>query len=239
MTDIMAVDPSLLTHFRLYRGLEPNTLAELARIAILKRLRKGQRLWRQGDAPEGYFSALSGLVKSYRETPDGREQILCLLGPGQQIGTMSVLSDSSFPCHASVLEGGEFLYFPKAAFKEVVRQHHDLALQLLANLATQCNVLADRIEDLSLHHAEQRVGGYLLTLPVKESGPNEHPMVRLPISKTTLATMLGLSRETLSRTFAALQHRGLIVIDGRQIELADCPALELLADGQAAESFVH
>lgn len=232
----MAVDPGLLHQFKLYRGLSDVTLQELARIAIQKRLRKGQRLWRQGDPPEGYYSILSGLAKSYREAADGREQILCLLGPGHQVGAMSVLSESPFPCHSSVLESGEFLFFPKAAFRDVVRTHHDLALQLLTGLASQCNVLANRIEDLSLHHAEERLGGYLLSLPVKASGPSGEPQVRLPVSKTTLAAMLGLSRETLSRTFAAMQHRGLIALDGRLIELLNIDALEGL-EGQTAEAF--
>lgn len=231
----MAVEPGLLHQFKLYRGLSEQTLSDLAHVAIPKKLRKGQKLWRQGEAPDGYYSVVSGLVKSFRETSDGREQILCLIGAGQQAGTMSVLSESPYPCHTSVLESGDFLYFPKAPFKEVVRQHHDLALQLLSGLASQCNVLANRIEDLSLHHAEERLGGYLLSLPVKSS-TNAGPQVRLPVSKTTLASMLGLSRETLSRTFAGMQHRGLINIDGRMIELLDVEALEGL-EGQTAEAY--
>lgn len=232
----MAVDPSLLHQFKLYRGLSEATQRDLAQVAILKKMRKGQKLWRHGELTEGYYSILTGLVKSFRESPDGREQILCLLGPGQQVGAMSVLSETPAPCHTAVLDSGEFLFFPKAAFKDVVRTHHDLALQLLSGLASQCNVLANRIEDLSLHHAEERLGGYLLSLPVKSMNASGEAQVRLPVSKTTLASMLGLSRETLSRTFAALQHRNMITTDGRMIDLLDIEALQRL-EGQAAEAF--
>jgi len=232
----MAVDPALLHQFKLYRGLSEATLRDLAQVAVLKKMRKGQKLWRHGEIAEGYYSVVSGLAKSFRESPDGREQILCLMGPGHQIGAMSVLSESPTPCHSAVLESGEFLFFPRAAFKDVVRTHHDLALQLLTGLASQCHVLANRIEDLSLHHAEERLGGYLLSLPVKSSNDSGNPQVRLPVSKTTLASMLGLSRETLSRTFAGLQHRHMITTDGRLIDLLDIEALQQL-EGQAAEAF--
>ena len=224
----MAINPTLLTHFKLYRGLSEESLDALASIAILKTVKKGQRLWRQGDHAEGYYSAITGLVKSYREAPDGREQLLCLLGPGQQVGATSVLSDSPYPCSCTVLESGEMVYFPKAAFKDLVRTHHDLALHLLAGLASQCNVLADRIEDLSLRDAEGRLAHYLMELPAKGTDSEGRTVVILPVSKTTLATMLGVSRETLSRTFAALQHRGLIDLEGREVSLINLDALDLL-----------
>ena len=235
----MAIDPALLSQFKLYRGLSQESLAALASIAVLKTVRKGQRLWRQGEMAEGYYSSVTGLVKSYREAADGREQLLCLLGPGQQIGAMSVLSESPYPCNCSVLETGEMIYFPKSGFKEAVRQHHDLALHLLAGLASQCNVLADRIEDLSLRDAEGRLANYLLELPVKGTSPAGHSIVRLPVSKTTLATMMGVSRETLSRTFATLQHRGMIEIDGREIGFVDLDQLEALTSRGAETMFVH
>ncbi|MEO7995679.1 MAG: Crp/Fnr family transcriptional regulator [bacterium] len=222
----MAVDPTLLQQFKLYRGLGTEALGALAQVAVVKKLRKGQRLWRLGDKTDGYYSIMTGLAKSFRETPDGREQVLCLTGPGQQIGTMAVLSDATFPCHATVLESGEFLFFPKAGFREAIRLHHDLAMQLLSGLASQCNVLANKVEDLSLHDAETRLRNYLLSLPVKGTDDAGQAVVNLPVSKTTLASMLGLSRETLSRTFAGLQHRHWIDLDGRRITLLDIAALE-------------
>lgn len=235
----MAIDPALLERFKLYRGLPAATLSVLAAIAIPKKLRKGQRLWRQGDTAEGYYSSITGLVKSFRETGDGREQVLCLLGPGMQIGTMSVLSGAPMPCHATVLEGGDFLFFPKGPFTDAVRQDHHLALHLLGNLANQCNVLANRIEDLALRDAEERVGHYLLSLPVKSVDEDGLPLVRLPVSKTTLAAMLGLSRETLSRTFSLLQQRGWITNSGRAIALKDIAALEALEDRHSSTVFTH
>lgn len=235
----MSVDSAALLQFKLYRGLGQESLEALAQVAQLKHLTRGEQLWRHGDEATGYWSLISGLVKSYRESPDGREQVLCLLGPGNQLGTMAVLANSGYPCHATVIESGEALFFPTGPFKAQVRAHHDLALQLLGGLAGQCNVLANRIEDLSLRDASGRLGHYLLQLPVRSTDPDGRPILHLPVSKTTLASMLGISRETLSRTFADLQHQGLLMLHGRDLVLLDIERLENLELGDDQTAFAH
>jgi len=173
---------------------------------------------------------LSGKVRVYKLSPDGKEQTLHLFGPGEPFGEAPVFAGERFPAHASGLEDGQALYFPRAAFVELIRRCPALALGMLATLSRRLWTFTRLVEGLSLREVPGRLAAHLLFLSDKSGGADD---LTLDIAKGQLASLLGTVPETLSRILAKMAAENLIALAGpRGIRLLDRPGLEGLASGE-------
>lgn len=213
----------------LFAGLSKEQYAALARIAIRRSFRKGERVFSEGDDGTGFYMVITGRVKIFKVSAEGKEQILHLFGPGQSFGEVSVFTGRGFPADAVTSLQTTLLFFPRMAFSALIQKDPALALNMLAQLSTRLRHFADLIEDLSLKEVPGRLAKYLLFLNSK-GGDRE---VALDVSKGQLASVLGTIPETLSRILAKMHKQGLIRLRGARILILDRRGLEAIAlDGK-------
>jgi CRP/FNR family transcriptional regulator len=179
-------------------------------------------VFHEGDPGIGFYMVAAGKVKIYKMSPDGKEQILHIFGPGEPFGEVPVFHGNPFPANASTLTEAELLFFPRPAFVELITRTPSLALNMLAVLAQRLRRFATQIENLSLKEVPGRLASYLGYLAEEQGNPDR---VVLDIPKGQLASLLGASSETLSRIFARMTDEGLIRVEGRTIHLLDQAAL--------------
>ncbi len=215
-----------LARIPLFRGLSRDQLLAFHAISREKTFGRGEWIFSDGDDGEGFFVILRGGVKVFKLSPAGKEQILHLFGPGDSFGEVAVFEGGPFPANAQALEETRALFFPRAAFRTLLKENPDLALQLLAELSRKLREFTRQIESLSLKEIPARLAAYLLWLARKQGQGRE---VTLSISKGELASLLGTIPETLSRILARLSAQGLIRVAGRRIALLDPGGLEELA----------
>ncbi|MEW6595315.1 MAG: Crp/Fnr family transcriptional regulator [Thermodesulfobacteriota bacterium] len=213
----------------LFSGLTPAQYDELAMIATSQTFRKGQPIFAEGDPGAGFYVVGSGLVKIYKLSMDGKEQILHLFGPGEPFAEAAVFTSSSYPAHALALEESRVFFFPRRAFIELLRSSPDLAMNMMAALSMRLKRFAHLIEDLSLKEVPGRLAAHLLFLSEQQGDADT---VALPVSKSQLASLLGTIPETLSRMLTKLAKQGWIAVDGSRITLLDRDALDDLAAGE-------
>ncbi|MEW5763975.1 MAG: Crp/Fnr family transcriptional regulator [Acidobacteriota bacterium] len=206
----------------LLQGLAPQDLECLARIASARRYEAGEVLFLAGDEAAGFFLVLTGQVKVSRFGADGREQVIHLLGPGQPCGEVPVFEGGAYPATASALGRVDSLFLARAAFLELAGRRPQILLGMLAILSRRLRALVDLVDDLSLKEVAARLARHLLALQ-REAGGDR---VELETAKGTLASRLGMSPETLSRTLAKLQRQRLISVEGRTVRILDRPGLE-------------
>lgn len=216
----------LLSVMPLFAGLSARQLAALANIAVRRACRKGQDIFAEGDEGKGFYVVLGGRVKVFKMSPEGKEQILHVLGPGESFGEVPVFAGRDFPAHARALAPGAVLFFPREAFVALIRQDPSLAMNMLASLSVRLRSFASLIEDLSLREVPARVASYLLYLDRRSPAKGA---VTLDISKAELASLLGTIPETLSRVLARLVRKGLISMASARIRILDRSGLETLA----------
>jgi CRP/FNR family transcriptional regulator len=212
----------------LFQGLPEAQREKLAWIASSQALDRGALIFSDGDDASGFYVVLSGRIKIYKLAPDGKEQILHLFGPGEPFGEVPVFTGERFPAHAEAMEKSSILYFPRAAFIELVRQEPSLALNMLAVLSKRLRLFTHLIESLSLKEVPGRLAAYLLYLSDRSDDP---AALRLDIPKGQLASLLGTIPETLSRILGRMAGQGIVEVEGRAIRLLDRSALEELAEG--------
>ena len=223
LTDQIAAIP-------LFQGLSRGEYEDLAMIVVDQVIRKGQTIFEEGNEGSGFYVVLSGRVKVFKLSPDGKEQILHIFGAGEPFGEAAVFAGEKFPANAEALEESRVFFFPRLAFVELIGQNPSLALNMLAVLSRRLRKLASLVEDLSLKEVPGRLAAYLLYLSEVKKGGVE---VQLDVSKNQLASLLGTIPETLSRILAKLSREGFIKSTGpRQIQLLDRKGLKELASGE-------
>jgi CRP/FNR family transcriptional regulator, dissimilatory nitrate respiration regulator len=209
-----------------FSGLPEDQLMEIRRIAMEREYDKGELIFSEGDAGDGFYVVVEGRVKIFKLSSEGKEQILHIFGSGEPFGEVPVFSGQSFPANAESIAPSRLLFFPRKGFIGLISANPSLALNMLAVLSKRLRQFTVQIENLSLKEVPERLASYLIYLSQEQ---NTADAVSLPISKGQLASLLGTIPETLSRIFAKMSGEGLIGVDGRVIRLLDRERLETLA----------
>jgi CRP-like cAMP-binding protein len=213
----------------LFEGLSHKQYAELARIAVGRSYQRGQGIFAEGDEGVGFYVLIAGKVKVFKLSPEGKEQILHVLEPGEPFGEASVFAGQPFPAHAETLEKSRIFFFPRAAFIELIKGDPSMALNMLAILSLRLRKFTALVEDLSLKEVPGRLAAYLFYMSEQRDGSDD---LKLDIAKNQLASLLGTIPETLSRILTRMVRQGLIRLDGSRIKIVDRQGLEELAQAE-------
>ncbi len=211
----------------LFVGMAEQYLRALSGIAMVVSYKKRATVFSEGDQGNGFYLVKEGKVKIFMLSPDGKEQILHILGPGEPFGEVSVFAGQSFPAHAVTLENSRLVFLPRDDFIALVAANPALALNLLAALSGRLRQFTKMIDALSLKEVPGRLAAHILFLSEKQSA-GDH--LKLELSKTQLASLLGTIPETLSRMLSKLQREGFITIEGSRISIVDREGLAELAE---------
>ena len=217
------------------RAVPPATLDVLAQHAVLHRMPSDSQVFEQAETPSFALLLLSGSVELLGVR--GREETLVefILGP-DLILPAAVLNQQPYLLRARVLGEAWLVMIQASAFRDAVASDHALALAVLACQAAQFRRQIKHAKNLQLRSAEERIGCYLMQLL---AGAAPGAPVRLPLEKRLIASQLGMTRETFSRTLNAVARHG-IRVDGDMVSLADAEAaqrrfaLDPLLDGPEA-----
>ena len=218
---------SIISRVPSFNGLPESQLEKLRDIAVSRHYNKGEIIFSDGDEGNGFFVVIEGLVKIFKVSSEGKEQIFHIFGPGEPFGQVAVYAGLSYPASAQAILKSQILFFPRAAFVDLITRIPSLAMNMLAVLSKRLREFTFQVENLSLKEVPGRLAAYLLFLSDEEG---KKDTVTLSISKGQLASLLGTIPETLSRVFARMKELNLIEIDGRNIQLIDLAGLEGLAE---------
>lgn len=219
-----------LASIPLFQSLPVEHIKDLATIVVRRTFRKGQTIFSEGDEGNSFYVVVSGRVKIFKCSSEGKEQILHIFSPWEPFGEVPVFSGENFPAHAEALEESGVFFFPREAFIGLIRRNPSLALNMLAVLSRRLRKFTVLIEDLSLKEVPGRLAAHLLYLSERKEGTGH---LVLDISKGQLASLLGTIPETLSRILSRMSREELIRSNGpRCIQILDREGLEGMASGE-------
>lgn len=213
-------------HF--FQGLEPGHLRALADLAASRIYRKGEIIFNEGEEALGLYAVAEGLVRVYKTSFSGKEQILHVFGPGEVFAEVSVFKGSVLPANAQALEDSVILSIPKRGFIDLIRKTPELALGMLALLSLRLRGFVNKIEELSLKEVPARLAAHVLLLQAAQGGR----AILLDLPKGQLAALLGTIPETLSRILKRFAEAGILDTEGQTLHILDKAALERIALGE-------
>jgi CRP/FNR family transcriptional regulator, dissimilatory nitrate respiration regulator len=212
----------------LFKGLPREQLNRLAAIAVEKSFGKGEVVFREGYEANGFYVSVRGRVKIFKVAPDGKEQILHIVGFQEPFGEVPVFSGGRFPANAQTIDDTLLVFFPRLAFVNLISNDPSLAMNMLGILSSRLRQFAGLVEQLSLKDVPARLSSYLIYLSDRS---NNERQIELDIPKTLLAHLLGTIPETISRVLSKLAGEGILVVKGRNIVLLDREKLQHIASG--------
>jgi len=222
----------LLRRCPLFAGLKDEELRGIRAIANLKHVGKREILFSDGEEAKGFYVILSGKIKLYKISPEGKEQILHIVSTPDAFAEAALFLEGSYPAFAEALTESQLLFFPKRDFIQLIEKNPKLSINMIVSLSHFLRRFASLIEELSLKEVSSRMAKYLIDLSMRLSKEGKNSKeVELDLSKTQLASKLGTISETLSRTLAKMKAKGIIDVKKNRILILNREALEELASG--------
>ncbi len=182
----------------------------------------GGLLFSRGDRADRFFVVLAGRVNLFALSETGDQSIIEVVDKGESFAEAAIFANARFPLNAELAPGTRLLEVPAQPFLKRLSEQRGLAAQLLASLARWERRLSGEIADLKGRSPVQRLGLFLLALAEPE-GDNQAEL-DLPLTKSELASRIGITPESLSRAMARLRPLG-VTTKGRRIEIGDRTAL--------------
>jgi len=207
-------------------------MSELEAISASRRYPKGTVIFSEDEEAKGFFVVISGKVKVYKLSPEGKEQILHIISPGETFAEAAFFAGSTYPAFAESLAQTRVLYFSKESFLNLIRKNPQISLNMIASLSHWLRKFVSLVEELSLKDVSARLSKYLLDLCAQSDRSSERGVeFELDISKSQLASKLGTISETLSRALRKLRDRKIIEVEGKKITILQKEALEDISSG--------
>jgi len=205
-----------------FQWLSQNLIEALSEVASLRKLSKGEHLFFEGERAYGFYFIVEGLIKLYKLSSKGKESVIHIFGPGEVFAEIVLAGSETYPVNAQALTDAILAFFPKTNLLNLLKRNPELGLNLIGLFCMRLKNLLKTIENLTLKDAGERLIAYILELT--EEGKKDE--VALPIPKSQLALLLGITPETLSRIFLRLKDEGIITEEGKRIMVKDFERLK-------------
>ncbi|MBI5778381.1 MAG: Crp/Fnr family transcriptional regulator [Planctomycetes bacterium] len=216
----------ILKQVPLFSGLSPLDLERVSRLVVRRKFRKGQLIISEGQELEGFYIVISGQVKVYKLSPDGKQQIIHLVGPGGTFAEAAAFTKGFSPANASATIDSEVFFLFKNDLVKLIRDNPQISLNMLASMSQYLRHMVTVIEELALKDVPARLAKYLL-----DSAPGQVTEIKLVITKKELASRLGTISETFSRTLNKFKSKRVIKVSGNRIAILNKARLEEIAAG--------
>ncbi len=210
-----------------FGALAPEVRATMVARSELVRLRRGEMLFRQGDAPTGLYGLVRGTLKMSTLREDGKEAILVVIEAGIWFGEISLIDGQPRTHDATAVGEVEVLMLPRGAF-DALMERADFARAVAGLLAGRIRLLYGIVEDATLRSTRARVARRLLLLARGDASMSPRMRARVPVSQEGLAMMLGITRQTLSKELRLLADGGVIELGYGYIEVVSAEGLRRL-----------
>ncbi len=209
-----------LRRSRMFADLPLGDLAAVADACRTRRLAKGELLFREGEKATGFYVVQSGQISVYRVTPGGRERIICIFSAPESFAEVVLATAEAYPANAAALVASQVICVDKARFRDLVARNPGLALHMLGSMSLHLKHLVQSLDDLKGRQIDARLAAWILA-QVGPGAPGGPASFKLPVSKRVLAGQLGVTSETLSRTFARFRQAGALRVEGTVLHVLD------------------
>ncbi len=220
----------LLSMVDVLEPLSKEELEEFSRRVPDTHVEQGRIFYTPQDRSEALFMLKKGRVRIYKVAPDGWEFTLAVVESGTVFGEMALTAQRLREAYAEATEPSDICVLRSADLERLVRENPDVGLRMIRVLSERLRLCETRLEDIGLKDVPARLASLVLQLAESEGiATHEGPKIPTRYTHRQLATMIGSSRETVTRAFTKLQRAGAVELRRRHIYVKDIEALERTA----------
>lgn len=215
---------------QLFQSIPAKTLKPLASNAVQRHLNAGEILFIAGDEAQGLYVVVSGTLRAFRESEEGREQTIHTERAGATLAEVPVFDDGTYPSTVMAEEESVVLFLAKQDVRQFLLRHPEAALAALGVLAARLRNVASLVEHIVLQDVTQRLAAMLFDEAQASNGSVEDgASFSLPDPHHRIAARLGSVREVITRNLRRLVEEELIAIKGHRITILNAAGLRAKA----------
>jgi len=220
----MAVQLDFLKSILYFSDLGPAELESIRKLVFEKTADRAEIVLLEGEWAENLYFVVSGVVKVFKTSAEGKEQILSIVRPGESFNDVPIFDGGPNPASARAM-GPVILYgIKKNDVEAILRDHPQVASNVIKVLARRVRHLVSLVEDLSFRHVISRVARILFEHIGGEMGRGPR------LTQQEMAAMAGTAREVVGRSLKALEEEGVIKMDRHRIIITDKEALQKIME---------
>jgi len=217
----------------IFAGLADAELRTLASVARAEPVGARQLVFAEGDPARWFCLVVSGRVKILRQSRDGKEVVLELLGPGEPFGAVAVVERRPYPASAQATEPSVILKIPQDAILPIAERNPSLVREMALMIGRRLRAAHDTVKSLSVDPVEARLAAAVLRLAERE-GRREGRRIVLGfhVTRQMLADMTGTTVETTIRILRRWTRDGLVADERERLVIRDVDALRALTEDE-------
>lgn len=210
-------------------ALQDDQLVDLNAISEHVHLDREQTVFFEGDNADHLYNIIQGHVRVYKSLADGRRQITGFLYPSNFLG-LSVAG--TYPYSAETISAVTLCRFPRKGMSKIIEKYPSFEHNLLELASNELAAAQEHVLLLGRKTAAERLCSFILNISAKQNTSEQNETVMLPMTRQDIADYLGLTIETVSRTFTRLKKSGVIeLMESDIIGITSQEQLETLALG--------
>lgn len=215
------------------KGLPDVVIQAAADAADTVQLADGHCLFRRGDKPLAFYGVIAGAVRFIRVNDAGRAMILDVAAPGSFFGEISILGDKTRGYDALCSGGTRLIVLSADAFRALFEAHPEFRWHAVRKLCARINFYYDSFEDALLLKLPARIAKRIVTLACAQQRqqPAGELVLDAGLSQENLASMLGISRQSLSKQLTEWKEHQWIDIRYGRIVIFNLGALQAISEG--------
>ena len=217
----------VLSEFMLFKELDNYELTKIANISIAREWKKQSHVFLQGDPLENVYFIYDGKIKVYKSDIHGKEQIVAIMKKGEMFPHVGFFRKGDYPAYAEVLEPSTLIAVPISKFESVLIEYPELCIKVFKVLGEKIVDLQNRLEEQILNNTYEQIIKLIIRLAQKHGKELEDGTIQLKSEFTNrdLASMIGTTRETISRTLTKMKKDELIEVDDHGDMIVDIEIL--------------
>ncbi len=220
------VDIEVVRSATLFAGLDDESTNALVKYMKPRSLRRAAVLFHEGDSGDELYIVSSGKLKVGRESDDGRESLLSVVGPGEIIGELALFDPGPRSSTVTAVSQTELLSLKHEDLMAWLEGRPRAAMNLLRALAQRLRRTNETVGDLVFSDVPGRVAKALLDLNRRFGRPApDGSLVQHDLTQEELAQLVGASRETVNKALADFAQRGWIRLEARAVVILDMDRL--------------
>jgi CRP/FNR family transcriptional activator FtrB len=214
-----------LRRLPLFANAGDATIHDLLALAPVATIGRNQFAVREGTAPNSLLAVIGGRLALMAQTAGEQPQVISMVGRGELVMAAAAISATPYPMTARAAEECRLASFPLATLWSAAERDHAFAADLARTVCGEWRTMIGHLKDHRLRSAPQRFAAHLVRLALAAGQPHQGAAaVELVDDRKTLASLLGMTPENLSRTIAQFRERG-VTVAGRTVTIGDMAGL--------------
>jgi CRP/FNR family cyclic AMP-dependent transcriptional regulator len=218
--------PEILSRAGIFQGVETTAVNALIEQLESVTFPRGTTIFDEGEPGDRLYIIVNGKVKLARHAPDGRENLLTIMGPSDMFGELSIFDPGPRTSAAVCVTEVTAATMDSQMLHDWISDHPEISEQLLRVLARRLRRTNNTLADLIFTDVPGRVAKALLQL-ANRFGVQEGGALRVhhDLTQEEIAQLVGASRETVNKALAEFAHRGWIRLEGKSVLISDTERL--------------